>query len=99
MAFGVKRHELQEWKERVERGEIALLTHYWHEERFPGNRTITKVGCNDLDRLAAWCIQFGLDPQYIHHRDRFPHFDLIGPKQRSVLEQMGRQDLIERFRL
>jgi hypothetical protein len=97
MAFGVSRQELQEWK-HVLRGEIALLTHYWYDERFPDNRTITKVGCNDLKRLAEWCEMYGLDPKYIH-REQFPHFDLIGPRQRVILEELDRQDLIDRFRL
>lgn len=99
MAFGVSRQELLEWKKRVLRGEIALLTHYWYDERFPDNRTITKVGCNDLERLADWCRTHGLDPKYIHRREQFPHFDLIGPRQRVILEQLGRQDMIDRFRL
>lgn len=99
MAFGVSRQELQEWKKRVMRGEIALLTHYWYDERWPDNRTITKVGCNDLERLAEWCRSHGLDPKYIHRREKFPHFDLIGPKQRTILEQMGRGDLADKFRL
>ena len=27
MAFGIRRHELAAWKEKVKRGEIAFLTH------------------------------------------------------------------------
>lgn len=99
MAFGVTRQELTEWKQRVARGEIALLTHYWYDERFPDSRTVTKVGCSDLMRLEAWCGDQGLNPAYIHRRDPFPHFDLIGPRQRIVLEQLGRQDIIDKFRL
>ncbi|GFN30261.1 hypothetical protein [Paenibacillus xylaniclasticus] len=99
MAFGVNRRELQEWKRRVCNGEIAVMTHYWYDERFPGNRSVTKVGCSDLDRLSDWCRSNGLEPKYIHQREHYPHFDVIGPKQREVLERMGRHDLIEKFEL
>jgi hypothetical protein len=47
LAFGVKRHELRHWQEAVSRGEIAYLTHYWTDTRFPSVRTVTKVGCSD----------------------------------------------------
>ena len=54
MAFGVKREELQRWKQDVEAGKIAFLTHYWIDDRFPGCNTVTKVGCCDLEKLAKW---------------------------------------------
>jgi hypothetical protein len=66
MAFGVTREQLLRWKEAVSRGEIAFLTHYWLDARYPGVRTVTKVGCSDLSRLAAWCEANGLPSQYIH---------------------------------
>ncbi|MGE6230348.1 hypothetical protein [Paenibacillus chitinolyticus] len=99
MAFGVKREELQRWKAAVSRGDIAYLTHYWLEPRFPGITTVTKVGCSDLDRLSGWCISHGLNPRYIHNRSPFPHFDLIGPKQKEILRKEGIHDQLERFRL
>ncbi|MFD0716993.1 hypothetical protein [Paenibacillus sp. GCM10027626] len=100
MAFGVTREELNEWKAAIIRGEIAFLTHYWRDdERFPGLRTVTKVGCSNLERLASWCRQHGLNPDYIHRRAAFPHFDLIGAKQLEVLRQEGLSDQIVRFKL
>ncbi|WP_243644314.1 hypothetical protein [Paenibacillus pinisoli] len=97
MAFGITRKEMREWKERVLRGEIAFLTHYWLDERFPGVRTVTKAGCSDLDKLAAWCRENGLNPAYIHKREEYPHFDLIGYKQAEILQKEGRYDHMERF--
>lgn len=99
MAFGITRDELNRWKEAVARGDIAYLTHYWLDPRFPGARTVTKVGCSDLARLAAWCEARSLNPRYIHNRPPFPHFDLIGRKQIDVLRQERLWDHLERFRL
>ncbi|THF79540.1 hypothetical protein [Cohnella fermenti] len=99
MAFGIKRAELAEWKRRVEDGEIAYLTHFWLDPRWPGITTVTKVGCSDRNRLAEWCIANGLSPRYIHDRDEYPHFDLIGPKQREILLRAGLEDQLARFRL
>lgn len=99
MAFGIRRHELQQWKEAVSRGEIAFLTHYWTDPRFPHVKTVTKVGCSDLMRLSEWCRGFGLNPAYIHHRPPFPHFDLLGPAQRVILAKEGQWAQIERFKL
>ncbi|WP_276352089.1 hypothetical protein [Cohnella caldifontis] len=97
MAFGIKREELLLWKERVGRGEIAFLTHYWFEPRFPDCRTVTKVGCSDVKRLSDWCLDNGLNPKYIHHRQPFPHFDLIGPKQREILRKERLWDQLAKF--
>jgi hypothetical protein len=99
MAFGISREELMQWKNAVKRGELAFLTHYWYEPRYPGIRTVTKVGCSNLERLSQWCVNNGLNPKYIHNRPPYPHFDLIGPKQKEILqkEQLWRQ--IERFRI
>ncbi|GIO61234.1 hypothetical protein [Paenibacillus cineris] len=99
MAFGINRIELNRWKEAVSRGEIAYLTHYWLDPRFPEMTTVTKVGCSDLDRLAGWCVSHGLSPKYIHNRSPFPHFDLIGPKQREILRKEKQWDQVERFHL
>jgi len=97
MAFGITRKEMREWKESVLRGEIAFLTHYWLDDRFPGVRTVTKVGCSDLDKLASWCRENGLNPAYIHKREEYPHFDLLGCKQAEILQKEGRYDQLDRF--
>lgn len=99
MAFGVSREELEAWKQTVARGEIGFLTHFWLDPRFPEAKTVTKVGCSDLERLQAWCEDHGLPARYIHHRSPFPHFDLIGPKQREVLQEEGLWNQLERFHL
>lgn len=72
MAFGINREELTRWKQAVSAGEIAFLTHYWIDPRFPEITTVTKVGCSDLPRLKRWCKENGLPPQYIHNRKPFP---------------------------
>ncbi|WP_141506109.1 hypothetical protein [Paenibacillus luteus] len=97
MAFGIKRKEMEQWKTAVARGEIAFLTHYWLDPRFPDMRTVTKVGCSDMEKLSRWCLDNGLNPRYIHARSEFPHFDLLGPKQREVLRKANMQDQLERF--
>ncbi|GGH58875.1 hypothetical protein GCM10008014_31970 [Paenibacillus silvae] len=99
MAFGIKRQELAAWKEQVARGEIAYLTHYWLDSRFPGITSVTKVGCADLDRLEQWCREHSLDPHYIHRRQPFPHFDLMGRRQKEILKQEGLNEHIFRFHL
>ncbi|AOK92491.1 hypothetical protein [Paenibacillus polymyxa] len=99
MAFGITRQELMAWKRKVSGGEIAFLTHYWLDDRFPGITTVTKVGCSDLDKLRLWCNQNGLDPQYIHQRQPYPHFDLIGNKQAEILRKYGISDQFKRFEL
>lgn len=99
MAFGVKREELMRWKEAVRRGDIAFLTHYWLDDRFGDIRTVTKVGCADLERLTNWCTSHGLNPRYIHHNPSYPHYDLFGPMQKQILELEQQWDQIERFKL
>lgn len=99
MAFGISKLELRQWKRTVSQGDIAFLTHFWWEPRFPNIHCVTKVGCSDLKRLVQWCKMNQLSPQYIHHRDRYPHFDLIGPKQKEILTSEGYHDHILRFRL
>lgn len=99
MAFGISRDEMKRWKEAVAREEIAFLTHYWLDPRFPGMRTVTKVGCADLDKLARWCRNNGLNPKYIHARAEYPHFDLIGYKQVEILKREKLFEQLERFRL
>jgi hypothetical protein len=99
MAFGIRRQELMEWKEKVKRGEIAFLTHYWYDERFPEYTSVTKVGCSDIEKLAAWGKQYGLRKEWIHHRGEFPHFDLLGETQKKILQQEGLTEHLQRFHL
>ncbi len=99
MAFGITREELTQWKQEVTRGEIAFITHYWIDPRFKGIKTVTKVGCSNLERLSEWCVAYGLNPTYIHSRLPFPHFDLIGTKQKEILEKERQFQQLERFKL
>lgn len=99
MAFGITRDELHKWKQAVIREEIAFLTHYWLDPRFPGIKTVTKVGCANRALLTSWCLSHDLNPVYIHDRPPFPHFDLLGAKQKEVLQKEGQWDQIQRFRL
>ncbi|WP_141432350.1 hypothetical protein [Bacillus sp. 03113] len=88
MAFGIKRKDLVNWKKKIDEGEIAFLTHYWLDDRFPSSKTVTKVGCNDLEKLAKWGEQYGLQKEWIHIRnDGYSHFDLLGNRQKEILEK------------
>ncbi|MEH7248936.1 hypothetical protein V7114_19375 [Neobacillus niacini] len=92
MAFGIKRQEVKVWKQKIDDGEIAFLTHYWLDDRFPGCKTVTKVGCQDLEKLAEWGSKYGLKKEWIHHRlDGYSHFDLIGEIQKEILHKEGLQ--------
>jgi hypothetical protein len=99
VAFGIDRAELNAWKAAVSRGETAFLTHFWYDPRFPQFRTVTKVGNADFDKLAAWCRANGLNPTYIHARSPFPHFDLLGEKQKEILLKEDLHHHLERFKL
>jgi hypothetical protein len=99
MAFGISRTEMNDWKQKVSRGVIAFLTHYWIDERFPEITTVTKAGCSNITRLRECCFSNGLNPRHIHHRTDFPHFDLIGYKQKEILEKEQLWEQIARFRL
>ena len=99
MAFGIKREELEQWKRGVEQGRLMFLTHYWFDPRFPSCRTVTKVGCADLALLQDWCRKHGLDPRYIHLRERYPHLDLFGSLQNRILMAEGLFSHIRRYRL
>lgn len=99
MAFGIKRDELNRWKQTIKEGHIAFLTHYWHDPRFPNYKTVTKVGCADLQKLEAWCLSHRLNPRYIHQHKAYPHFDLIGPRQSDILRKEGQWEQIRRFQL
>ncbi len=61
-----------------EKGEIAFLTHYWLDDRFPEAKTVTKAGCADIDKLIRWGAAYGLKKEWIHKKSEFPHFDLLG---------------------
>ncbi len=98
MAFGIRKHELRDWKQRVKRGEIAFLTHYWLDDRFPKARSVTKVGCCNIKTLSQWGEKYGLKKEWIHQReDGYPHFDLLGDIQIDILLKEGLQDHIARF--
>lgn len=99
MAFGLKRTELNEWKRRVVNGEIAFLTHYWQDERFPGCVTVTKVGCNDLNILIEWGRRYQLKEEWIDHHRLYPHFDLFGKIQKDILLREGLTDHVNKFKL
>lgn len=95
MAFGIKRVDVVAWKQEIDQGQIAFLTHYWLDDRFPGCKTVTKVGCNDLERLAEWGKKYGLKKEWIHHRkDGYSHFDLLGARQKEILKA---EDINERL--
>ncbi|MGG4267181.1 hypothetical protein [Peribacillus simplex] len=95
MAFGIKRADLVTWKQQIDQGQIAFLTHYWLDDRFPGCKTVTKVGCKDLDHLSEWGKKYGLKKEWIHQRkDGYSHFDLLGDKQKEVLRA---EDIKERL--
>ncbi len=98
MAFGINKRELNDWKRKVDRGEISILTHYWLDKRFPGCTSVTKVGCSDMDLLKQWGKKYNLQPQWIH-QNRYPHFDLFGDRQKQVLIQEGLLQHISRFNL
>ena len=99
MAFGINREELLEWKAAVRKGEVAFLTHYWLDDRFPGCKTVTKAGCADLEKLAEWGRQYGLKKEWIDFRKDYPHFDLFGETERRILQSEGLLDQLKRFNL
>lgn len=98
MAFGITRKELGYWKKHVISGEIAFLTHFWHDRRFPNYSSVTKVGCKSVDRLIVWGDQYNLSANWIHDGE-YPHFDLMGDRQFLILRQEGLYDHIEKFNL
>lgn len=99
MAFGLKREELKRWKSNVKNGNIAFITHFWIDERFPDAKTVTKVGCADRDKLIEWGKQYGLKPEWIHQDPDYPHFDLLGERQRSILKAEGKTEQLTKFDL
>lgn len=99
MAFGINRQELAAWKKAVSAGEMAFLTHYWIDERFPNCKTVTKAGCANIETLAKWGEKYGLKREWIDMRDDFPHFDLFGEYERTILIEEGLIDQLKRFNL
>lgn len=99
MAFGITKKELMLWKKRVSKGEIAFLTHFWFDERFPQANTVTKAGCVDIERLIACGKKYDLKEQWIDRRNRYPHFDLMGERQILILTEERQWDQISRFHL
>lgn len=97
MAFGITRDELIEWKRKVKRGEIAILTHYWMDPRFPESTSVTKVGAEDIEKLAAWGKQYGLKKEWIDLKESYPHYDLFGEWQERVLRLEGMEEQYEKF--
>ncbi|WP_062047222.1 hypothetical protein [Bacillus sp. JCM 19034] len=98
MAFGISRSQLKDWKNKARRGEIAFLTHYWLDDRFPDCDSVTKVACTNKDSLIKWGKQYGLKEQWIHEREEFPHYDLLGEIQREVLMKEGQFDQLNRLK-
>lgn len=99
MAFGIKKKELNEWKRKIDAGDIAFLTHYWLDDRFPDCTTVTKVGCNNMKRLAKWGEKYGLKAEWIHQRkDGYSHYDLLGEWQAEILEREGLLEQIWKFK-
>jgi hypothetical protein len=98
VAFGLKREELEMWKKRVKRGEIAFITHYWIDERFPGINTVTKVGCANIERLLQWGEQYRIPARALHKRPDYPHFDLLGERQIEILTKENLLEQLERFK-
>lgn len=99
MAFGLTRSELVEWKKQVNSGEIAIITHYWQDSRFPNATSVTKVGCSDLAKLIHWGKEYGLKAEWIDMRGDYPHFDLFGEKQLKILLKENQLEQIKKFKL
>ncbi|ASK63432.1 hypothetical protein CFK37_15340 [Virgibacillus phasianinus] len=99
MAFGLKRADLQRWKTSVKQGNISFLTHYWQDSRFPEYYSVTKVGCSDMEKLITWGEKYQLQENWIHLDKNFPHFDLLGAKQREILIAENQLEQLEKFSL
>lgn len=99
MAFGISKDELTTWKRNVEQGNIAFITHYWEDKRFPNYKSVTKVGCRDLSKLKEWGAKYDLQPEWIHYHKKYPHFDLFGHLQIKVLTEEEQWEQLKRFNL
>ncbi|ALC85514.1 MULTISPECIES: hypothetical protein [unclassified Bacillus (in: firmicutes)] len=98
MAFGITRDELNEWKRNVHNEQIAFLTHYWVDKRFPGCNTVTKVGCSNLSILIEWGKQYGLKEEWIDFKEGYPHFDLFGKHEYDIMKKEGQLEQLKRFK-
>jgi hypothetical protein len=98
LAFGIKREELLKWKNAVLREEIAFITHYWYHPKSPNYKTVTKVGCANIEKLVEWGKQYGLQRDWIHERETYPHFDLIGYRQKEIMTKEDKLTQLERFK-
>ena len=67
--------------------ESRLLTHYWLDDRFPNANTVTKAACQDMKQLMALGRNTWIKKEWIHVREGFPHFDLIGESQERILQK------------
>ncbi len=99
MAFGLKREELIEWKKQVIASEIAIITHYWQDDRFPHITTVTKIGCADLNKLVEWGSKYNLKPEWVDLRVDYPHYDVFGSKQIEILLSENQINQIKRFKI
>ncbi|MFC4735702.1 hypothetical protein ACFO4L_03800 [Bacillus daqingensis] len=99
MAFGVTKQELAAWKRSVRSGNVAFLTHFWYDKRFPQYNTVTKAACSDRGRLIEWGLTYGLHETWIHEDRLYPHFDLIGADEFRILEQEGELEKLLKLRM
>ncbi|MFA9559596.1 hypothetical protein ACERII_19990 [Evansella sp. AB-rgal1] len=97
MAFGLKKSDIEKWKKRANEGEVAFITHFWFDERFPQYRTVTKAACANKDTLIQWGQKYNLKPEWIHDRKDFPHFDLLGDRQRDILKKENQYEQLEKL--
>jgi hypothetical protein len=98
VAFGISKSQLKKWKNEIDSGEIAIITHFWIDERFPNCNSVTKVGCHNIEKLVNWGTIYGLKEEWIHHRkDGYSHFDLLGDKQAEVLLKEGHIEELNKF--
>lgn len=99
MAFGLKKEELIKWKKQVTSGEIAIITHYWQDKRFPNATTVTKIGCGDINKLIKWGEKYKLKPEWIDYKENYPHFDVFGEKQREILSNENEIKQLKKFNI
>ncbi|MGD7043806.1 hypothetical protein [Jeotgalibacillus proteolyticus] len=100
MAFGINKKALRDWKNAIDNGEIAFLTHYWLDDKYPQYHTVTKAGAKNLEQLALWGENYQLKKEWIHVRkDGYSHFDLLGSTQIHILKSEGLSDHLARFNL
>lgn len=81
--------ELSRWKATAKQGHVSFLTHFWYDTRFPEYKTVTKAACANRETLVTWGKKYGLKEKWIHDRNEFPHFDLLGDIEKQVLIKEG----------